>query len=326
MNKGLAGAGYQILLALTTDGIMVSWELVATICNQNLQPPHWFRGGLPWQHPETTFEKHHYCRKFATITADHDGKPRQSTVKGIAMKLLRFIPAMLMALSVSACMQSEAPSRNLTLPAGDITSGGTSSTPSVPAKGGQIVLTSQFNVAAINVIVPRSLKSSEANSFRPNADIVWRGEALGDRHVQVARIFNAAMTTGTAGMVSGRAVALDIEVARFHCLTEKTRFTVGGVHSLQFLLTVRDAATGEILQPARLVVADIKAAGGTKALAEDSSGRTQLVVVQERLAEVIRRELSVPVSTQADVAVVSQFDGSPLAIATPAALANSVIQ
>ena len=247
-------------------------------------------------------------------------------MKGIAMKLLRSIPALLMAVSVSACMQSEAPSRNLTLPAGVVTSGGTSSTPSVAAIGGQIVLKSQFTVAAINIIVPRSLKSSEANTFRPNADIVWRGEAPGDRHLQVAAIFNAAMATGTAGMVTGRAVALDIEVTRFHCLTEKTRFTVGGVHSMHFLLTVRDAASGEIIQPARLVVADVKAAGGSRALAEDYAGRTQMVVVQERLAEVIRRELSVPVAAIPDGALVTRFDGSPVDIAVPVALAGSVIQ
>ena len=254
------------------------------------------------------------------IRADYKVKPRGRTMKGFDMKLLRSIPALLMAVSLSACMQPEAPSRNMTLPAGAVSSGGTSSTPSVVASGGQLVLKSQFSVAAINVVVPRSLKSSEANTFRPNADIVWRGEAPGDRHVQVAAIFNRAMATGTAGMVTGRAVALDIEVVRFHCLTEKTRFTVGGVHSMQFLLTVRDAATGEIIQPARLVVADVKAAGGSRALTEDYAGRTQLVVVQERLAEVIRRELSAPVSALPDGALVSRFDG------TPVALASSVIQ
>lgn len=247
-------------------------------------------------------------------------------MKGIAMKLLRSIPALLMAVSVSACMQAEAPSRNVTLPTGVVTSGGTSSTPSVAGVGGQIVMQSQFTVAAINVVVPRSLKSSEANSFRPNADIVWRGQAPGDRHTQVAAIFTAAMATGTAGMDTGRAVALDIEVTRFHCLTEKTRFTVGGVHSMQFLLTVRDAATGEVLQPARLIVADVKAAGGTQALAEDYAGRTQMVVVTERLAQVIRRELSAPVSAIPDGALITRFDGSPVDIAVPVAFASSVIQ
>ncbi len=247
-------------------------------------------------------------------------------MKGIAMKLLRSIPALLMAVSLSACMQAEAPSRNLTLPQGAVTSGGTSSTPSAVAADGQIVMKSQYTVAAINVIVPLSLQVSEANSFLPVADIVWRGEAPGDRHAQVTAIFQEAMAAGTARMVSGRQVALDIEVTRFHCLTEKTRFTVGGVHTLHFLLTVRDAATGEVIQPKRLIVADVKAAGGSRAIAEDYAGRTQRVVVAERLAEVIRRELSVPVSAVSENALITRFDGSPAFIAASAAQAASVTQ
>jgi hypothetical protein len=80
-------------------------------------------------------------------------------------------------------------------------------------------------------------------------------------------------------------------VTRFHCLTEKTRNTIGGVHSLAFDLTVRHAETGEILDGPRRVVADVKASGGTKAIAEDYAGRTQKVVVTERLASVLQREL-----------------------------------
>ena len=249
-------------------------------------------------------------------------------MKGIAMKLFRFIPALLMAASLQACMQPEAPSRNLTLPQGSVTSGGTSSGPTTPAAmlDGQMVMAAQYAVTAININVPRSLVASEANTFRPNADIVWRGEAPGDRHAQVAAIFQEAMATGTANMISGRQVALDIEVSKFHCVTEKTRFTVGGVHSMQFLLTVRDAATGEIIQPQRMVVADVKAAGGSRALAEDYAGRTQRVVVEERLAQVIRRELSAAVSVVPQNAVITRFDGSPIAVGTPVALIAAVAQ
>ena len=168
--------------------------------------------------------------------------------------------------------------------------------------------------------MPRSLRSSEANSFHPNADIVWRGDVAGDRHVQVAAIFNEAMARGTAVMHSGPKVVVDIEVVRFHCLTEKTRFTVGGVHSLHFMLTVRDAVSGAIIQGPRLVIADVKAAGGARAIAEDSAGMTQRVVVVQRLAEVIRRELSAPMVALPQGMVVSRFDG------TPVPLTNSVIQ
>ena len=47
--------------------------------------------------------------------------------------------------------------------------------------------------------MPRSLKVSEANTFKPRADIVWRGEALGDRYQQVEAIFADAMTAASRG-------------------------------------------------------------------------------------------------------------------------------
>jgi hypothetical protein len=178
----------------------------------------------------------------------------------------------------------------------------------------------QYDVKAVNVVVPRNLRVSEANSFHPNVEIVWRGEPAGDRYQQVKAIFDQAMAQGTASMKSGPQVVVDIEVTRFHCLTEKTRFTVGGIHNMNFVMTVRDAATGAILQGPRLVVADIKASGGARAVAEDNAGRTQRVVVVERLTEVIRRELSAPVAVMLPDMQVSRFDGSPVA------LTSSVIQ
>jgi hypothetical protein len=177
---------------------------------------------------------------------------------------------------------------------------------------GETVLQGQYDVQAINVSVPQSLTTSEANSFHPNVEIVWRGDPLGERHAQVKAIFETAMARGTATMHSGPKVVVDIEVTRFHCLTEKTRFTVGGVHNMRFMLTVRDAATGAVIQGPRLVNADVHAAGGARAIAEDAAGRTQKVVVTERLAEVIRRELSIPVQSLPPNAAVTRFDGTPV--------------
>jgi hypothetical protein len=152
----------------------------------------------------------------------------------------------------------------------------------------------QYDVQAVKVIVPRSLRVSEANTFVPVADIVWRGDALGDRYQQVEAIVETAAWSATAQMHAGRPVVVDLEVTRFHCLTEKARYTIGGNHALHFDLTVRDAATGEILSGPRSVVADIKAAGGSRAIAEDQAGRTQKVVIIERLSEVLRREIARP--------------------------------
>lgn len=179
----------------------------------------------------------------------------------------------------------------------------------------ETVLQGQYDVQAVNVSVPQSLTTSEANSFHPNVEIVWRGDPLGERHGQVKAIFEAATAMGTATMRAGPRVVVDIEVTRFHCLTEKTRFTIGGVHNLRFLMTVRDAASGAVVQGPRLINADVKAAGGARAIAEDAAGRTQKVVVTDRLAEVIRRELSAPVESLPQNAAVSRFDGTPVQLA-----------
>jgi len=185
------------------------------------------------------------------------------------------------------------------------------------APGGVQVMQASYRVSDVRVVVPRTLRSSEANSFYPSADIVWRGEPRGDRHAQVTQIFTEAMLAGTAGMVTGPEVILEIAVTRFHCLTEKTRFTVGGLHSMKFDLTVRDAATGAVLDGPRAVVADVRASGGAAAIAEDQAGRTQRVVVVERLVEVIRREMSAAVTgPAAEAALVSRAARSMATTAT----------
>jgi len=50
-----------------------------------------------------------------------------------------------------------------------------------------------YNVVDYSVRVPSNLTISEANSYYPVADIVWRGDALGDRHMQVAKIFQDSL-------------------------------------------------------------------------------------------------------------------------------------
>lgn len=196
---------------------------------------------------------------------------------------------------------------------------------SVASKDGPTVMVPKYDVQQINVAVPQKLRVSEANMYYPLADIVWRGEQVGDRHIQVKSILEEGLTRGTAAMQSGRPVALDVEVTRFHSLTEKTRYTFGGVHSVKFKLSVRDLTTGAIVDGPRTVIADVKGAGGSQAIAEEQMGRTMRVVITEHLAAVIARELSTPVSVPAglpqataETASVSQ-SASPL-VTTVAAL------
>lgn len=213
----------------------------------------------------------------------------------------RSLTAVFLALGLSACVSAAPPaSRGAAMPQTGLSAGMSQSTgaKATAEPSGTVYLQAQYDVEAVRVTVPRSLVVSEANTFKPRADIVWRGEARGDRHLQVQAIFQEAMAAGTATMQNGRQVNVDVQVTRFHALTEKTRYTIGGVHEMRFILTVSDAASGAVLDGPREVVADVKASGGSQAIAEDQAGRTQRVVTVDRLAQVIRRELSAQVSEE----------------------------
>jgi hypothetical protein len=218
------------------------------------------------------------------------------------------------ALGLSACVSANDPATRGAPLAGELVAGlGAANSQSAGSETDAVTayLVAQYDVEAIRVTVPTRLKVSEANTFKPHADIVWRGEALGDRYAQVAAIFRDAMATGTTAMQKGRKVDLEVEVTRFHALTEKTRYTFGGTHEMRFILTLRDAASGAVIDGPREVVADIKASGGSAAIEEDRMGRTQRVVTVERLAQVIRRELSAPASEDQ---IVSRLATPPMAM------------
>ncbi len=156
----------------------------------------------------------------------------------------------------------------------------------------------RYAISSIEVTVPASLQVSEANLIYPKADIVWRGEPQGDRLAQVKLIVDQGLAAGTADLKQGPSAILSVQLERFHALTEKARFSVGGTHDVVFLLTITDPQSGAVLEGPRRVEVAIKASGSNAAIAEDAAGRTQRVVIVEGLAEAIRRELSGPLSAE----------------------------
>ena len=190
------------------------------------------------------------------------------------MRSFRFTVIALAALGLSGCMMSDPPSRSGL------------GAPSLAAQQ-----PSGYNVKRVTVQVPRSLTVSEENTYKPAADIVWHGEAAGNRFAQVEKLTRDGITAGTGAFRTGRAVTLDVQVARFHALTQKTRDSFGGKHELIYALTLRDAATGEVLREIPRVNATVRAAGGAAAQAEEAVGRTQAVVIREALAASIQKEL-----------------------------------
>ncbi|MCT8160756.1 DUF6778 family protein [Pseudoruegeria sp. SHC-113] len=153
-----------------------------------------------------------------------------------------------------------------------------------------------YNIVDVRVNVPRDLEVSEANSYYPRADIVWRGDVYGDRHQQVAAIFEEGMTRGASTFSGGRDVVVDVRVTRFHSLTEKTRYTIGGTHSIKFVMTVIDANTGEVIEAPRQISADLDGFGGQRAIEAERAGQTQKVRITDHLSRELQRQLSGPVA------------------------------
>lgn len=151
-----------------------------------------------------------------------------------------------------------------------------------------------YDVQDITVDVPQTLVVSEANRYFPHGDIVWRGDPPGDRHKQVAAIFEQGLKEGTADLEGEVPVLVGVEILRFHSLSEKTRYSFGGVHSIRFELSIRSAESGLLLEPKRMIQADLEGFGGDEALAAERAGQTQKVRITDHLATVIKKELTDP--------------------------------
>ncbi|WP_299783474.1 DUF6778 family protein [uncultured Roseobacter sp.] len=206
------------------------------------------------------------------------------------MKPMKLITALGFAALIAGCATTDTASRNAPFNTPGATNAPT--TQALVDTGVFEVAEPSWNIQRVNVIVPETLVVSEANSYYPSGDIVWRGDPAGDRHAQVKAIFENAMARGTDDMDKGQPVILDVQVFRFHALTEKTRYTIGGVHSITFGVSLRDAETGALLGERRVVKADLKGFGGQQAIDAERQGLTQKVRITDHLAKVIEAELA----------------------------------
>jgi uncharacterized lipoprotein YmbA len=146
-------------------------------------------------------------------------------------------------------------------------------------------------ISEAQVEVPRSLRVSERNTYYPGTDIVWRGDEPGDRHAQVKAIFEASIARSQQVIAGQRPAVLHVEVHRFHSLTERARYTVGGVHSIEFSWYLADAETGLALTLPERVRANLRAFGGAAAIAAQAHGDTQKVRVTRHLTRVFIDEI-----------------------------------
>lgn len=177
-----------------------------------------------------------------------------------------------------------------------------------------------IDVETVEVHVSRDLKVSEAELFYPIADIVWRGEPRGDRYKQVGDIFlnSAELATQEMKAGAGQKAKVVIDVTRFHSLTDKTRYTVGGVHSISFVLSLKDPVSGIDLLPPRKIKADLKGFGGQAALKAEARGETQKKRISEHLTKVIRAEIASSVQPVAGQQIVTRNEQA-IALTSPSA-------
>lgn len=157
----------------------------------------------------------------------------------------------------------------------------------------------EYRVTNLKVDVPLTLQVSEANSYKPNADIVWHGDAYGDRYTQVKTVMFNGLVSDLNDVRGRRPVNVEIKVIRFHALTQRTRYTIGGSHEIKFIVSVTDRTTGELAEAPWLVNATFEAYGGDRAIEAERQGLTQKIRIQSRLSEVIRHEFGLP--ARADV-------------------------
>ncbi len=196
------------------------------------------------------------------------------------MKLFKFVAFGAFAATLTACSSTDIVSRNAPL-----------ETPRVAAQATSQVLR-DYSLEAIRFAVPEDMTVSEANSYYPIADIVWRGDPLGNRPAQITDIFETAIQGAGEGLDGATPIIVDVVLVRFHSLTERTRYSVGGTHSIKFDLTIRDAATGAIIEPTRRINGDFAGLGGYAAMAADNQGQTQKVRITTHLTSLFYQELS----------------------------------
>ncbi len=148
-----------------------------------------------------------------------------------------------------------------------------------------------YDLREFNFSLSADMTVSENDGYYPIADIVWRGDPPGPRKEQIAAMFETAASRAGQVIDGDVPVAVDVQLVRFHGVTDRTRYSVGGVYNVVFLMTVRDAASGAVIEPARRIAANLDAPGGNRAVELEQSGQTQKVRVTDFLTTVLRSEL-----------------------------------
>jgi len=152
-------------------------------------------------------------------------------------------------------------------------------------------------VVDVQADVPRTLTTTDRNGQMPNVDLIWTEEGSGDIYAQVEAIMEESMAQAASrlqrSIKGSRQVIIRTEQTQFHSLTQKARSNIGGIHNVDFILTVVDANTGELLAGPATIEADVTAFGGAQAEEYVAQGQTMRVRIIDRVSDVIATYLGV---------------------------------
>ena len=145
-----------------------------------------------------------------------------------------------------------------------------------------------WRVSAVNVTVPDNLVVSEEDTLLPRAEILWQEEPLGDRRAQVAAIMKTAITQGAADAKGPVPVVLDVTMTRFHALTARAeKIAPGGVHDIEFDMTVKNARNGDVLYGPAHMQASLPALTGSAMAVARLNGDSQKKQIIAHVAKTI---------------------------------------
>ena len=158
-------------------------------------------------------------------------------------------------------------------------------------------LTYNWRVVDVQATVPRTLTTTTANGQMPNVDLIWREDGPGDVYGQIEAVMEAAMAQAVSrfntSIKGSRPVIVRTEQIQFHSLTERARSNIGGIHNVDFILTVVDANTGALLAGPAVIEADVEAFGGAQAEAAVAQGQTMRVRIVQQVSDVIATYLGI---------------------------------
>ena len=205
------------------------------------------------------------------------------------------------ALSASACVSNGTVTREATNAfdtstffdvAGNVSNPSAQTQPTLAA----LMRERGWRITDVRVNVPRSLSTSEANTMKPNVELLWQDEPYGDRYAQVRDILERPMRGLLPAFEGSRDVVLQLNVSFFHAQTPLVRRTFGGEHEIEFTFSLYDATTGALVYGPASRDLTFAAYGGRRAVEAEAMGLTQRVRIEARMHDWMISEFRLPVA------------------------------